>query len=59
MRKDTHSLKKITLSRETLCGLASPALRQAAGGITFGPRCAPETDACSNPCTGAHSLCGC
>lgn len=59
MRKSSGNPKKLALSRETLRGLASAGLRQAVGGITFGVRCAPETDQCSNPCTGTNSRCGC
>jgi hypothetical protein len=59
MRKGSGNLKKIALSRETLLGLTSPGLRQVAGGITLGFRCQPETDQCSNPCTGTNSRCGC
>ncbi len=59
MRNDSGKLKKLALSRETLRGLDPTALRQAVGGITFGPNCAPETDQCSNPCTGTNSRCGC
>lgn len=48
-------MRKISLSRETLRSLESPALNEAAGGVTLGPRC--QSDNCGDTYSDCYISC--